>query len=365
MFRIRTPLLLLALSLPLGAQVSVTLEPSRDNTLYDVGGGELSNGAGSYLFAGLTGSGFARRSLLAFDVAGSVPAGSTITSVSVQLRCSKTIVGPVSMGLFPVEEDWGEAGSTAPGEEGGGGVPQNGDATWISRFFPGQAWSTPGGTHSATASAVQNVGGVGNYTWTSTPALVADVQSWLDSPSTNYGWMLRGQETSSPSAKRFNSRENTNTSQRPRLNITYTAAPSSVMSVGTGCTGSAGTPHTLSAVGLPSVGNAGFALNAAGGPAGQPSLLLLAANTAAGSPLLSPSCLVFLEQSSALLFLGAGISPASTAVLNGAGSASLPLPIPNSNTLFGAALGAQAFSLDPGELGGFATSNALLLRLGA
>src|SRR3954469_4349976 len=66
---------------------SVTVRPSKDNTIY--GNADLSNGAGKFLFAGSNGAnggGRALRSLLAFDLAGQIPAGATINSVTLTLR---------------------------------------------------------------------------------------------------------------------------------------------------------------------------------------------------------------------------------------------------------------------------------------
>ena len=60
--------------------VNVQLAPSKDNTLYEDASGNISNGAGDYLFAGTTAtaaSGAIRRGVIAFDIAGSIPAGPT------------------------------------------------------------------------------------------------------------------------------------------------------------------------------------------------------------------------------------------------------------------------------------------------
>ncbi len=58
----------------------------------------------------------------------------------------------------------------------------------------------------------------GSITITSA-SLAADVQGWLDSPSSNYGWLLRAQDEAAAAA-RFSSREGTSP---PSLRITYTA----------------------------------------------------------------------------------------------------------------------------------------------
>ena len=54
--------------------------------------------------------------------------------------------------------------------------------------------------------------------------MVADVQAWVNNPSTNFGWLLQGDETQT-SSKFFASRESANLALRPLLTITYTAAP--------------------------------------------------------------------------------------------------------------------------------------------
>ncbi len=220
MGRIRLWTLLVISSLAFGGAVSAdvfTLNPVRDNTLYEHPAGALSNGAGEYFFAGRTlePTNSLRRSVLAFDVAGTIPPGTTINSAQLTLRMSMTISGPVSVELHRVEADWGEGSSNAPGEEGMGAPAAPGDATWIHTFFSNSFWLDPGGDFDPVASAVQTVGGNGNYTWGSTPEMVADVQSWLDEPANNWGWLLLADEKTDASAKRFNSRENGNQSTIP------------------------------------------------------------------------------------------------------------------------------------------------------
>lgn len=203
----------------------LALVPVQDNTLYEYGpqfgnGEPPSNGAGDYFFAGLTARGAEiRRGLLAFDVVGAVPPGSVITEVTLTLEMSRTISGPVNVELHRVLSDWGEGTSDADGEEGGGAPPTPGDATWLHTFFPGSFWGSPGGDFSATVSATQSVDATGTYTWGSTSEMVADVQSWLDNPATNFGWLVMGDEMMEASAKRFNTRENG--SGNPQLAITF------------------------------------------------------------------------------------------------------------------------------------------------
>ena len=86
-----------------------------------------------------------------------------------------------------------------------------------------------------------NIGSV--VTWGSTAQMVADVQSWLDTPATNFGWMLRGPESGSSSVKKFGSRENM--FFPPNLVIDYTAPPVGA-TLGIGANATTGSPLTIS-----------------------------------------------------------------------------------------------------------------------
>ncbi|MCI0693320.1 DNRLRE domain-containing protein [candidate division KSB1 bacterium] len=204
------------------AQTQVNIPAGRDNTLYENNNGALSNGAGEYFFVGRTGSGERRRGLLFFDIAGNIPAGATINSVTLRLNMSRTISGSLLVGLHRASADWGEGTSNAVGEEGSGANSTTGDATWRHRFFNTSFWTNPGGDFVAMASAEQSISAIGFYTWGSTPEMVNDVQSWLDNPSNNFGWLLLGVEGSPSTAKRFDSRQNPNAASRPQLTVNYT-----------------------------------------------------------------------------------------------------------------------------------------------
>jgi hypothetical protein len=203
----------------------VMIAPAKDNTLYEHDPG-ASNGIGEFLFSGETNFAMSRRALLAFDVAGNVPAGATIDGVTLTLHVSQAAPTgtPSPFALHEVLADWGEAGSNA-GTPGGLGAPaQPGDATWSDRFFTTNLWTNPGGDFDATASGSILVDPVGFYAW-SGPGLAADVQGWLDGPATNFGWILVGDEADTGQARRFDSRENANPAFQPVLEIVYTPAP--------------------------------------------------------------------------------------------------------------------------------------------
>ena len=210
-------------AMPTQAEV-VRLGASADNTLYQqfTGG---SNGAGHHLFTGTALSGMHFRGLLDFDIAGAIPAGSTIDSVELTLHMSRTLAGTFDVGLYRVLADWGEEASDAPGEEGGGDVAEPGDATWTHRFWQTDLWSMPGGDFDPTFGAKTPVGGVGFYTWATTTGLVNDVQNWLDDRETAFGWILIGNESTTPTSKRFDTREHPTEAFRPVLTIDFTPVP--------------------------------------------------------------------------------------------------------------------------------------------
>ena len=197
----------------------INIMPSKDNTLYEyvASEGDLSNGAGFHFFAGENAMGELRRGVLAFDVAGSIPPGSTITAVSLSMNMSMTPAGAVTVELHKLLADWGEGTSHAPMGEGDGAPATPNDATWRHRFFDSVFWTTQGGDFSSTVSASQSVGGIGQYTWSSAQ-MVADVQSWVNDPASNFGWLVLGDETASATAKRFDTRES---ASPPVLTIEY------------------------------------------------------------------------------------------------------------------------------------------------
>jgi len=203
---------------------TVSFAPVRDNTLYEDAQGDLSNGRGSGMFVGTTesrGGRARRRALVAFAVTDSIPAGATIRNVQLQLTVSRTIVGARAVRLHRLLADWGEGASAAAGHGGAGGPARANDATWLHRFYSSVFWSAPGGDFASTASAQIQVTGNGRYTWGSTAAMVADVQSWIDGPAGNFGWIMIGEELGSTSTKRFETRESPVAANRPRLLVEF------------------------------------------------------------------------------------------------------------------------------------------------
>ena len=228
-------LFVLLLASPVFADTA-TLPCVRDNTLYESATGNVSNGAGPTMFAGRTAqaSNFRRRALVRFDVASAVPPGSIITSATLALSMSQA-GSPfmATMTLHRVTADWGE-GTSNGGAAGGTGAPATaGDATWLHRFFNTTLWATAGGDFTPAASASQTVALEGPYAWSSA-GMVADAQAWLDTPASNFGWLVRGDEATSQSVKRFDTREALDPAVRPTLTLEFTPPGTPVLSTSWG-----------------------------------------------------------------------------------------------------------------------------------
>jgi len=205
----------------------ITLAASKDSTLYEMLDGSVSNGGGSHLFVGTTGNGGVRRALLAFNIASQIPAGSHVTRAVLTLSAAGG-PGTAPMSLHRITVNWGEGASVAPGgftwgnSDGRGTSAQPGDATWLHTFFPNQRWTKPGGDFEATPDATAPGGSV-KLTWES-PAMITRVQQWLDQPATNFGWMIKSDESVPRTAKKLDSRQ-TSFGTAPVLTIEFDVAP--------------------------------------------------------------------------------------------------------------------------------------------
>ena len=220
-----TTAITVALALGVASAVSadtVVLTSVTDNTLIEDPTGAFSCGAAQYFFAGrvgVNGGSTIRRGAVRFDLS-SIPAGSTITGVSLRMYCSAAgLTSAQTVSLKRFQASWGEGPSVAFG--GGGAPSQTNDVTWLHRHYPGTLWSTPGGQFTSTSTASRSVGTVGYYTWASTPQFITDVQAMVNQPSSNFGWMVQGTETTLQAVKRFDSHESTVAASRPQLTVVY------------------------------------------------------------------------------------------------------------------------------------------------
>lgn len=197
--------------------------PSQDNSIFAENNN--SNGTGG-LFVGRTAGTNGttiRRGLVQFNVAG-IPAGSTINSVT--LRVERVIGGPNSaadvLSLHPVSAAWGEGTSFGVGK---GAAPTTNDATWNFRFYNTSSWTNPGGDFGASSGTVTLDNVNNQFTFASQAGMVADVQSWVNNPSSNFGWLLKYvDEDAVSTARYFESREGSNVDARPTLTIDFAVA---------------------------------------------------------------------------------------------------------------------------------------------
>ena len=367
MIRQSTAFSLLAILLWAQPQTSL-IPPSKDNTLFQSAFGSLSNGAGPHVFVGQTNQGSDRHAVLAFDIAASIPGGSTIQSVTLTMEMDLTIAGATTVTLHPLTQDWGEGTSLAgggmgPGTGGGNGAAATtGDATWLHAFSPSSFWNTPGGDFIAAPSATTTVDQNGLYTWSGT-TMVGDVQGWLDNPGSNFGWLLDSPGLATPESKRFRSREHPEAATRPLLNVTFLPpSGASVTSSGFGCPVACGGPgYALSISAPPVIGGTLNAIVANGHPAGLAEFFL--ADAVANAPVVVPelSCLAWIDLTSAIAQIAAGASPIGPLPLDAAGGVSLPVSLPNLPFLVGSRIHAQATSVGGT---GVVTSNAIVIRIG-
>ena len=207
----------------------------KDNTIYRENG-ERSLGAGTKFFVGTTKGTKSRRALVQFEpldpitpdlaVPGihQLPGDATITSANLNLNLTKSPSASGTLLLHQLSASWGEAGSSVSGKrQKNGADAEPGDATYTHRFFDSTAWTTAGGDFNATPTATVNAGTTqGLVTFSSTQAMIDEVQGWRDNFNTNFGWLLKlsaSDEARNNSIREFNSREG---KVPPTLVISYT-----------------------------------------------------------------------------------------------------------------------------------------------
>jgi hypothetical protein len=223
----------LLMSVPAVADMYFTerIPASQDNTLIDDPEGARSNGAGPYFFVGTTGGndgGGIRRGLIHFDLE-DIPEQARIEDVALHLYASNDPDVAEKVRLYAAVQDWGEGASCGNG--GKGAAAKTGDATWLHTFYDTDTWESAGGDRARPASARETVDMLGNYTWSSN-RMKKDVQSWVEQPETNFGWLLIGDERYPRTVVAFASRESITCSANglptdlptPVLEVTYSLA---------------------------------------------------------------------------------------------------------------------------------------------
>lgn len=168
------------------------------------------------------------RLLLRFDLS-SVPTNAVVTNVTLRITVVKqasTSPKAETVEAHRLLKAWGE------GVKNGqlGATATVGEATWLDRLKGQAAWGVAGGQGGTdfvlAASTSTTLNGLASYTFNSTATAAADVQSWLQDPASNFGWMLlSANESVLASAKRVASREDTTVSRQPLLTVGYSVPP--------------------------------------------------------------------------------------------------------------------------------------------
>ena len=201
---------------------SVTLVPSGDATISEYSpesrlGGRNTIESGS---DGPDNRALRNRALLKFDLASSIPSNAIVTSAALTLTLYHAPRPDMLwFSLHKVLQDWSET-----------------VVTWSNRLSPPAPWSVPGGaapldySSSVTQSNLIDPSSVPPiFTFTSNPAMVADVQAWVSSPTNNLGWILICEmEDLERSKRKFASSEYTINSiptNRPSLEVQFTLPP--------------------------------------------------------------------------------------------------------------------------------------------
>ena len=203
-----------------------------------------NNGGDTTFFTGESGDMGLMRALIRCDLPAGIDARTTPTQVTLTL----TTAGLGTTGttnptaateiLRAVTEAWGEGnkvGATAMTYTVGQACTA-GEATWNQRQCAIANWTTAGGTVSATASATANspatIGASVAFT-SSSGGMINDLQNWIATPSSNYGWRISSStEGMVAEAQRFDASEG---APQPTLEVKY-FCNSGFDDTGTGCT---------------------------------------------------------------------------------------------------------------------------------
>jgi len=224
------------------AQTVITVPALQDTSIFQ-NSVNNSDGGGPGIFAGTNGTGSPRRGLIEFNLS-SIPSGATITSVQLTLTLGQTpgTFSNATVDFYDITKSWSqgtaESGASGIGGTGNGAPASTGDATWNDESYSASSptlWTTAGGDRSSTLSGALSITNATlntAYTASSTAQMVADVQGWLNNPSTNFGWeLINADEADASTVLGFYSSEwdnahfNGSSTQVPALQVTYTPAP--------------------------------------------------------------------------------------------------------------------------------------------
>ncbi len=141
--------------------------------------------------------------------------------------------------------------------------------------------------------------------------------------------------------------------------FTRPAIAATVTPVGTGCPGTGSISPALSSSAFPVIGNLLFHVDVSQGPPGATALLYLSIGLAPAPLNVGFGCNAYLDLSTMLALVGAGLLPLGPVVLDTSGIGIFPVPVPPDPTLAGVHVGFQAVILDAGAPLTITLTNAL------
>ena len=199
--------LLLALAtLPVASATTTTIQPSSADSYIvqdhptDTHGGDTYIEVETYLNAN-------ERGIIKFDLT-DVPSGAQITSATLYLYLYYASSPHLSRtyGAHRVTSDWIES-----------------EVSWNNNKS-GTSWSSSGGDYISSATSTNTF----SLGWpTSNPRFISwdvtdDVSAFVGGTATNYGWIVKDKtENAAQQYKRFYSKEYSDTTKRPKLEVTY------------------------------------------------------------------------------------------------------------------------------------------------
>jgi hypothetical protein len=223
----------LTLTLPATKDASIFIEDVASSPQY----GDNGDGASDLLRLGYSDNySYFIRTLVAFDVS-SIPKTAKIDQVILSFTMGKSGINASgdTISVHKVTQAWSEGTTDETCEYAnqnyctypGATITSGGGVTWNSASHGTTAWTTAGGTFTSTASATNNNGIVSSFT---SAGLIEDVKAWMDTPSSNNGWILKVNETylnkNGGEQIRYYSREASTTKAGRTHNPTTGAQPS-------------------------------------------------------------------------------------------------------------------------------------------
>jgi hypothetical protein len=213
--------------------------PSDDTFINSIDPGNNNGGSNSF-FTGTDGHGGFMRALVRFNMPAGLQGRVAVTSVQLRVTVEALPNGggeaAATESLQAVTQAWIQGNgvgdtqqSFTVGQACTGSIV---GATWTqSNCATSTNWTTAGGAVASTVSGQASTSGVAagsQVTWdsASNPGMNADVQSWIDSPTSNNGWRIASstEGTTTGQVQRFFSTEAGGTTA-PSLTITYSCKP--------------------------------------------------------------------------------------------------------------------------------------------